>query len=130
MGGTFLFLTTVTLTALSLIYACHVGILLSVFPECHSNFPRNHLIFPRSHLVFPRSHLVFPETLLEQLSSYNVRLHMIYSVLISYQPGVIPQFQWLKRYCHPWYHRQLWPPDRVLFCLISSVVHLLLSYFC
>ena len=36
---------------------------------------------------------------------------MWYPVLISDQPGVIPQFHWLRWYSHPWRHQQLFPPE-------------------
>ena len=49
-----------------------------------------------------------------------MQLHVLYSVLISCQLGLIPQFPWLRWYYNPWHHQQLWPLDRLLFCSIKS----------
>ena len=42
----------------------------------------------------------------------KLRKHKRYPVLISHQPKVMPQFRWLRWYCHPWRHQQLLPSDR------------------
>ena len=66
------------------------------------------------------------------LLSKNIGIHFfffsssnytLYPVLISHQLGVIPQFKWLRQY---WYHQQLRPPNRELFCFIKCCASYLL----
>ena len=57
------------------------------------------------------------------LLTYNLRYaYAIPCLHPPSRPRVKPPFRWLRRYCHPWRPQQLWPLNRVLFCLISCRV--------
>ena len=53
-GIYFLFLLLFNMREFSIFCACHVGMLVSVFPEYHTKFPGSHLFFPGNHLPFQR----------------------------------------------------------------------------
>ena len=117
MSNTFFSSVSVTLRAFSFVCACQIEILISVFPECHPKFPGSHIVIPRSHFIFPGghlvcpgSHLIFPESHFvsprNHLPFERVLLNDFPLTIRSRQLRMIPQFMWLKRYCHTWSH--LW----------------------
>ena len=84
MGDIFFLLATLILKAFFFVCACHVGILVSVFPECHPNFPGSHFIFPKHHFIFPQNHLIFLESHLIFLKSNLIFLESHLVFLLSY----------------------------------------------
>ena len=90
--------------------------------------PRRHL--PAVHKIIHVLYCLVLKCIVCDTSLVTFQLHFAFFFCTCYtqsssvaNQGVIPQFWGLRRYCHTWHHRQLWPLDQVLFCLIYSITH-------